>query len=135
MDCKTARLVWNHQEGVIAGIKQYLPGVYEYLHEQAERFVSLVPDPYNTCIHDQAGGGDYRVEHSNGESPLAQIVHDVLGDTVACRELGDHFSLLFDREVRFGNLCCGGCITSGVDVDESHLLRIQMATVNTDPLP
>lgn len=133
MDCKTARRVWNNPEGVIAGIQECLPEVYEYLREQASRFVEGVPSAYSTLIHQKAGNGNYRVEHSNGESPLARATHDVLGDLAACRELGNHFSLIFDREIRFGNLCCGGCITSG-DLDEMHILRIQMATVNTDPL-
>ncbi len=134
MDCKTARAVWNHPNGMIAGLQETLPEVYGYLREQARRFVHNAPDAYNDLIQEQVAGGGYRVEHSTGETPLSRSVHDVLGDMAACHEIGQHFSKMFGQNIAFGNLCCGGCITNGGDLPPEQVLRVQMATVNTDPI-
>lgn len=133
MDCKTARLVWNHEHGFLGGVKEYLPGVFERILESVQGFVNNKPDSFNTAVQQLAGKGNYRVTHSLGEDPIARGVHDVLGDNVARTMLEKHFSSVFKRNICLANICCNGCSVTDGTVDEAHMFAIQMASVNTDP--
>jgi len=141
MNCETARKVWNHPEGLISGLREYLPGVLEGIESRALAFASGKSCAYNDAVHEQAGDGCYYVEHAlTDDDPLAIATHEVVGDVTAAQMIGSHISELVSREVgremelQVGNLCCGGCMVFEGVIEPSHLKKIQMAAVNTDPI-
>lgn len=133
MDCRTARLVWNHEGGLIAGLRQHMPGVVEHLTDQVRKFVERVPDPFDSAVKAKAGDGNYRLEHSDGESHISLAIHDVLGDAVARAKLEDYFSRMFGQRIALANICCSSHKVSSGDETPELEFAIQMAAVNTDP--
>lgn len=141
MNCATARKVWNHSEGLIAGLQEHLPGVLKGIESRALSFAKGETCPYNDAIHEQAGTGRFYVEHAlTDDDPLAIATHEVIGDITASQVIGEHISNLVAREIgaemqlRVANLCCGGCMVFEGAIPPDHLKKIQMAAVNTDPI-
>lgn len=132
MDCKTAKLVWNHPHGFVAGVKAHLPGVMEYLEGICKRFVENTPDAFDQEVKRKAGDGPYRVEHRE-ESDLDHMIHDVLGDAAGRMVLEEHFSRMFDCDIRLANVCCKGCSPSLGPLPIEQMVKIQIAAVNTEP--
>ena len=134
MDCKTARKVWNHPKGLMAGLDAQQPGFMQHLDSLVDAFVRSTPDPFDRAVKMKAGGGRYRVTHADDVSPLGRFQHDVLGDEVARRELEKHFGVKYGvPDLRLAAVCCGGCKISDGDLGDEHNLAIQMAAVNTNP--
>lgn len=137
MNCADAQKLCNHEGGLLGGLSCKGHGYHEvlpYLTRLAHEFKSNVLDPFDTAVKNKAGGGPYRVVHSDGVSNLAIRIHDVIGDEVACdlisRTIG---GLVGIPKLRFANICCNGCKVSDGSLDEELNFRIQMAAVNTNP--
>ena len=133
MDCKTARLVWNHPEGLFAGLRAHMPGVMEFLESSVRSYVNGETNPFDQSVKEQVGGGQFFTSHSDGEDPVSQRVHDVLGDVVAKVELERYFTQRFGQPISLGNICCDGCKISDGTLSHEQLLAIQLAAVNTEP--
>jgi len=134
MNCKTARKVWNHKDGFIAGIIEHLPGVLERLESQVEAYVTGETNPYNDAVKDQAVSGNYYAEHAMTENdPIAIWIHDVVGDVAGKLQLENYFSNRFNQPIFLGNMCCGSCITHDGTLTDEEILKIQIASVNTEP--
>lgn len=134
MDCKTARLVWNHPEGFISGVRQHLPGVLERLEAQVDAYVRGETNPYNESVRNASGvDGSYHLAHGlTDDDPVATGIHDVLGDVAGKAKIEQYFSELFGQKVCLGNVCCSGCITSTDPLHPDEMLKIQHAAVNTE---
>jgi hypothetical protein len=135
MDCKTARLVWNHEEGFIAGVREALPGVIERLEVQVQAYVDGDTNPYHASVLSGSGvSGGFHIDHANTEDdPIAIGIHDVVGDDAGRIALESHFTTLHGQPIHLGNMCCGACITHGGSLSNEDLLAIQTAAVNTEP--
>jgi len=135
MDCKTARAVWNHPEGFIAGVRQELPGVVEKLEEQVRSYVNGETNAYDTTVKRQSDiNKPFYTDHADTEDdPVAIGIHDVVGDEAGRIQLQRYFSQLFGQPIRLGALCCSACITHDGTLCEDDLLKLQIAAVNTEP--
>lgn len=134
MNCTTARKVWNHKAGFIAGVREYLPGVMERLEAQVAAYVAGDTNPYNTAVKDQSVFGNFYSEHAATEDdPVAIRIHDVVGDVAGKQELERYFTERFGQPICLGNMCCGSCITHDGTLTAADLLLIQIASVNTEP--
>ncbi len=135
MDCKTARKVWNHPRGFIAGVREHLPGVVESMERQVGAFARGETCAFDTAVKAKAGDGAYYIEHADTEDNAVAIgVHDVVGDVVGKQMLEEHLSALAGQPISIGNMCCSSCIISDGPLHAMHLHRIQIAAVNTDPV-
>lgn len=134
MDCKTARRVWNHKHGFLAGLKSEMPGLFEHLSSLVASFKRGDKEPFDLAVKRRAGNGPYQVSHADEDSELSRWKHDVLGDAVARRTLEIELGRIHDLpNLRLGNICCKGCITSIGALDDALALRIQLVAVNTNP--
>ena len=135
MDCNTARVVWNHPDGFIAGVRHALPGVMERLEDQVRAYVKGETNPFHTTVKNQAGvTGHYYSDHADTEDdPIAIGIHDVVGDVAGRIALERHFTAMFKQPIHLGNMCCGACITHDGTLCEDDILALQVAAVNTEP--
>lgn len=134
MDCKTARLVWNHPRGVIHGLTEHLPEAMAELSAQVRKFIEGVPDPFDTEVKFKSGiPSGYRLEHSDGESTLAQQIHSILGDAAAKNALEEYFSFFYGRRISLANICCSSHQVSDGTLTAEEQYKIQLAAVNTEP--
>ena len=135
MDCQTAKLVWNHPDGPISGIREHCPGVLERLEKVVSDFVHDTHDPFNAAVRSEAGEGNYFVTHADDVDPLTGSVHDVVGDAAANLVLHQYFTQLYGRPVHVANVCCSGCKIHDGTLSPEMVLRIQQVAVNTEPEP
>lgn len=133
MDCQTARQVWNHSGGLIAGLNAHMPGVMNRLERAVAGFVNGETNAFDESVKQQVGGGAFFTAHAEEGDTDAERIHDVLGDIVAKAELERYFSSLHNRPIRLGNMCCKSCITDDGTLTGEQLLAIQLAAVNTEP--
>jgi len=134
MNCTTAKAVWNHRDGFLAGLEAELPGVLGELERMVTAFVKKTVHPFNTAVHAQAGTGGYYCEHALTDTDeLAEQIHDVVGDVTARNFLQNFFSQKFGQPIVLGNICCSSCVISGGPIEENLMYKIQMTAVNLDP--
>lgn len=133
MDCSTARLVWNHPEGFFAGLNEHLPGVMERLEGVVQAFVDGETNPFDEAVRAEVGMGGFFTAHAEDDDPVAELIHDVLGDIVARDMIERFFSERYKQPIRLANICCKGCYCDNGELDSDTVLRIQLAAVNTEP--
>lgn len=135
MDCQTARTVWNHPEGFIAGVRATLPGVIERLEAQVAAYVRGDTNPYDSAVKRQSGvTSAFYSDHADTEDdPVAVGIHDVVGDAAGRLMLERYFTGHYGQPIYLGNLCCSSCITHDGTLLADDLLAIQVAPVNTEP--
>lgn len=129
MDCKTASNVWNHEGGLVEGVRDHLPGVIEHLDGLVQSFINGEHDEFNEVVQEEVPG-EYYVEHAPPGSKLAEMTHDVVGDEVGSQLLEKFFSEKYGQPIRLANICCGSCAISHGRLDFGKKQRLQMAAVN-----
>ena len=135
MNCQTAKLVWNHPDGPIAGIRAHLPGVMERLEAVVAKYIRGDHDSFNEAVQTEAGNGNYFVTHADDADPLTELVHSVVGDAAANLVLHRYFTGIYGRPVFVANVCCSGCKIHDGTLSPEMILRIQQVAVNTEPEP
>ena len=134
MDCKTARVVWNHPDGFIAGINVAMPGVIERLTGYVAEFVSGTTNAFHETVKSESGvTGNYLTHHAEDDDQIAEWAHDVIGDAAGSIKLNQYFTDLFGTPVQLRNICCSGCDISDGQQSDEDILAIQHAAVNIEP--
>ncbi len=137
MNCVDARRVWKHPEGFIAGLKQYLPGVFERIEETVQNAYDGRSNPCLEAIKVKVGNRirtPFFVHHAEDGDSIAEQVHDVLGDITAKLLLDEFFSQAYGTSIHLGNICCKGCTVSfGNHLTLEEALVLQIAAVTTGP--
>jgi len=135
MNCITAQQVWGHPKGFLEGLKKTCPGVLERIGETINGLVQGLSNPFHESVKRKVGNDvatKFYVTHADDNDPVAEQVHDVIGDAAAKMELEQHFSHMHGQEIVLGNLCCSGCDASFGKHSRNELLAIQNAAVRTD---
>jgi hypothetical protein len=135
MDCKTARGVWNHPEGFIAGLRTYLPGVIEALERMAIAFKAGQSNNYNDAVQTEANIGGFYSEHGPDDDPISSGIHDVVGDHVGRMKVEEHLSTLIGQPIKVATLCCSHAMIYPEQLDwtPGEWEILQMAAVNAEP--
>ncbi len=133
MNCSSAKKVWGHPQGFIAGLNETFPGVLERLEQLTANFRDKVTNPFHETVTRKAGvNRNYYVEHADDNDGLAEKVHDVVGDVAARLQLEHHLREKFGIQVTLFNLCCSGCGEVIGDITLDDAVAIQNAAVRTE---
>lgn len=135
MKCSDARKVWGHPQGFLEGLRSHFPEVLPRLERIARGLVKGSTNPFHEGVRRKvnlSSPGCTYLEHAEDNDPVAEQVHDVVGDAAANILLGQYFSKMFGQTIVFSNLCCGGCGGDNGRLSEADIIAIQEAAVRTD---
>ncbi|MBU3669019.1 MAG: hypothetical protein FGM57_03575 [Candidatus Taylorbacteria bacterium] len=106
----------------------------ERLTSLAEKLIAGATNPFHARVTSVVGKTckPYYVEHAADGDPLAELVHDVVGDEAARGLIETYVSKLLGKDICFANLCCSGCKASLGRLCLNDSVKIQNAAVRTD---